>query len=142
MCRRGGCQALCRAGWPTYIIKSWARWDSNMVELYAAEAPLVHGPQLASSLIRPVGQDGSSSAIGTTSRANFTAPVQHGGPDDFNSNIEELDDALDTEFACTSLEQASGCDNLGVIAHDMDDDSEAVEHARSTFQAVAVQVSL
>jgi hypothetical protein len=55
MGRRGGCQALCRAAWPEYVIKKWARWDAAMIELYSGEAPLVHGPSLASSIVRPLG---------------------------------------------------------------------------------------
>ena len=49
--RRGGAQALARAGWTLADIKFFGRWLSDAVELYLLDVPMrAHGHELAASM--------------------------------------------------------------------------------------------
>ena len=51
--RRGGAQALARAGWSIDLIKAFGRWLSDAIEVYLLEVPLESfGGQLAESMLK------------------------------------------------------------------------------------------
>ena len=60
--RRGGCQALCLAGWTRDEIKLYGRWLSDAIDVYLLDAPLlVSSLQMARSMITRI-RGGSGSA--------------------------------------------------------------------------------
>ena len=48
--RRGGAQALAAAGWSDTTIMAWARWESSIIAMYVADAPLLASVTFASTL--------------------------------------------------------------------------------------------
>ena len=53
--RRGGAQALAAAGWSCTTIQAWARWESAVVSVYLAEAPLSASSTFATSIAGGMG---------------------------------------------------------------------------------------
>ncbi len=49
--RRGGAQAMARARWSAPTIQAWARWESNIIAQYIAEAPLGISELFAASIV-------------------------------------------------------------------------------------------
>ena len=50
--RRGGAQALARAGWPLELIKFFGRWLSDVIEIYLLDAPMqAMGHMIASTMV-------------------------------------------------------------------------------------------
>ena len=54
-----------------YVITSWFRLDTNMMEVHAAEASFVHGPLLASTVVRGSADRVMSKAHGSVSRVTM-----------------------------------------------------------------------
>ena len=53
--RRGGAQALAAAGWSCTTSQAWARWESAIISVYLAEAPLLASSTFASSMVGGTG---------------------------------------------------------------------------------------
>ena len=53
--RRGGAQALAAAGWSCTTIQAWARWESAVISVYLAEAPLSASSTFATSIVGSTG---------------------------------------------------------------------------------------
>ena len=62
--QRGGAQALARAGWSSQTISAWARWESNIIQQYVAEAPLGVSTTFASTIVGGCGVHPSRMASG------------------------------------------------------------------------------
>ena len=62
------CPAHRQVGWLDCVITSWIRWEIGMVEVHDAEALLVHGPMLASTVVRGWTYRVMSKVYGSVSR--------------------------------------------------------------------------
>ena len=55
---------MARAGWSSQTISAWARWESNIIQQYVAEAPLGVSTTFASTIVGGCGVHPSRMASG------------------------------------------------------------------------------
>jgi hypothetical protein len=97
--RRGTAQAMARAGWAEVTIQKFLRWESAMVALYVAEAPLALSREVARTLFGSGDQAGTAlglpgaqagAALGAVPTRAVARRKKDVGPKEEDQEMKEL----------------------------------------------------